>query len=164
MTPYEIRRECRHTSGRNGICDYPVCGGCGFSTRRVVITAPLSVITHNVHANAPARSWLAYGETGRATFIANTGYDWRLALVQAVHELIEAALHRHYGVAEPHIDAFDAIAFAQGREAATDAAHDHALAWEFMLARRLGVNIHDYARAVYGMHDTQITLALRQAP
>ncbi len=126
-------------------------------------SAPLSPLTHNVFARAPARSWLATGECGRVIFLANTSDDWRFAALQAVHELVEAAIHRHIGTTQDDIDAADFAALAEDRPAPTRA-HAIASSLETQLALALGVSTADYARATRGIHAPPIGADLRQHP
>jgi hypothetical protein len=125
--------------------------------------APLSVLTHSVFASAPARSWLATGECGSVRFLANTEHDWRYAVLQAVHELVEAALHRHGGVTQAQIDTCDFCALERDRPSRTDA-HTFAVGIETQLAVALGVRWPDYARVTAGIHTPPIGADIRQHP
>jgi hypothetical protein len=117
-----------------------------------------------VFARAPARSWLATGECGRVSFLANTSEpDWRYAALQAVHELVEAALHRHTRVTQTRIDADDFDALALDR-ATPSHAHTVAVSIETQLALALGVSFADYSRAVRGIRTEPPYAALRQHP
>ncbi len=127
-------------------------------------SAPLSPLTHNVFARAPARSWLATGECGHVCFLANTDEpDWRYAALQAVHELVEAALHRQHNITQTRIDADDFDALVLDR-AAPSRAHSVAVSIETQLALALGVSFADYSRAVRGIHAPPLGADLRQHP
>ncbi len=127
-------------------------------------SAPLSPLTHNVFSRAPARSWLATGECGQVSFLANTDEpDWRYAALQAVHELVEAAIHRHTRVTQTRIEADDFDALALDR-ATPSRAHSVAVSIETQLALALGVSFADYARATRGIHAPPLGADLRQHP
>jgi hypothetical protein len=131
----------------------------------MIFSAPLSPLTHNVFARAPARSWLATGECGRVYFLANTTpeTDWRYGVLQAVHELVEAAIHRHNGVSQDDIDTADFDALAEDRPAPTRA-HMVASSLETQLALALGVSTADYARVTRGIRPQPIGADIRQHP
>lgn len=157
----DIIRAC--LAERRHPCTYPACGGCDFIERRVAFSSPLSTLTHNVFNSTPASSWLAYGETGTVTFLANTQHNWRLATLQAVHELVEAALHRHAGVTRDDIDTADLDALADNTPS-RDPAHSLAVSIETQLALALGVPLPILARATHGIHSAPAGAALRGAP
>lgn len=116
--------------------------------KRAAFDAPLSLLTHDALRTRPASSWLALGEPGRVIFLANTPHaNWRHAAVQAVHELVEAALHHHHGVTQDALDAADLAALATS---ARDASHDFAATFEVALAQRLGLSLAEHALVVRG--------------
>lgn len=151
----------REAQPRSDYCE--PCEATWLRERRVAFAAPLSPLTHDIFATRPASSWLALGETGRVVFVARTSHNWRLAVVQAVHELVEAALHRHAGVTQAELDAADLIALSRDAPL-TDTAHSCGVVWQTALALRLGVPHHLLARATYGTHTPSPHAGIRQAP
>lgn len=125
-------------------------------------TAPLSVITHDILATRPASRWVAAGEVGCVSFIATTPHDWRFAALQAVHELVEAILHKHERVTQAAIDDGDLRALVSER-AALDYAHACGASWEAGLALRLGVSPLAHANATHGLRDVTASALTRQS-
>ena len=114
-------------------------------------SAPLSALTHDVFATRPASAWLAAGEVGRVIFLANTPHDWRFAALQAVHELVEAIIHRHNNVTQVDIDTadFDTLdGETPSAPRSLDFAHACGVAWEMCLAARLGIPPLSHAAVV----------------
>ena len=112
--------------------------------------APLSPLLHTLHATAPATRWLAACTNSETLlFVADTPHDWRYAVLQAVHELVEGALHRHYGLTRHAIDCADIDALDQHSTPYTRA-HTAAVALETSLALALGIDHADYARVIEG--------------
>lgn len=78
--------------------------------------------------------------------------DWRYEFLIAVHELVEEALTRHRGIAEPDIMAFD-LAHPDLDDPGMDPAapyhreHVTATAIEMLLAQELGVDWTAYGKA-----------------
>jgi hypothetical protein len=126
---------------------------------------PLSGHTHRLFATPPAPHWLAFGEdSDRVTFVTHTRHDWRLAAVQATHELVEAFRHHHEGVTREQLDAYDAANLDAHHNAQSTHAHRTASYIEMILALSLGVPLPVYRETMRGLLTEPLVAPLRVDP
>ena len=97
-------------------------------------------------------------ETGMHIRVSEMG-DWRLEILVAVHELVEAARCKARGITDGEITAFD-VQFEEGRkpgdvsepgdsrDAPYASEHNFATAVERMMCAAMGVAWQDYEQAV----------------
>ena len=118
-------------------------------------TAPLSLLTHTLFESPLAHAWLAFSENNeQVTFVAKSAHaDWRLAAVQAAHELVEAYRHHFVGIMRDDLDAHDLTLL---NSTDTDAAlsnhfHAHGRQVELSLALALGIPLEALGAARHGL-------------
>lgn len=117
----------------------------------------IDVVPFHLMRYATAGDWITDGEGGMIIQVADLG-DWRMNLLVALHELVEASLCDVRGIAEPDVRAFDeAHPDADDPGSLDDAPyhkeHVFAEAVEKWVSTELGVDWNDYearVKALFG--------------